>query len=284
MMKISHVILIVILILPSSAFADTDKDDKMSVFVSILPLSYFVERIGGDYVDVHVLVGPGQSPETFEPTSKQLVQLAQSQAFVTIGMPFEAEILKRIWNNFDKVEIIKTDTGIKHKETDHHHGIDPHIWLDPTLAIIISGNVYIGLAQLDPDHKNEYESNVTTLIDDITNIDKEITDLLAPLTGKKLYVIHPAYGYFAEAYGLVQVSIEEGGTTPGSKHLTLLIDQAKTEKVRAIFTQPQHSSSSAKTIASEIGANIIVLDPLSRDYLTNLKEMAQSIKKAINEE
>ena len=198
-------------------------------------------------------------------------------------MPFEAEILKRIENNFDEVTIVKTSAGIKMKEF-NHHGIDPHIWLDPDFALIIAGNVYIGLAQLDPDHKNEYEGNATALIKEMTKVDRELTDMLAPLSGKKFYVFHPAYGYFADAYGLVQVSIEEGGTSPGSKHLAAFIDQAKAEKVRAIFTQPQHSSSSAKTIANEIGADIVVLDPLSRDYLMNLKDMAQHIKKAINDE
>jgi zinc transport system substrate-binding protein len=277
-------ILIALLIQSFSADAATDKDEKISVFVSILPVAYFVERIGGTYVDVHVLVGPGQSPETFEPTSKQLVQLGRARAFFSIGVPFEEEILTRIWNNFYDIEITKTGTGIALKENDDDKGIDPHVWLDPKLAVIIAGNIYIGLVQLDPDRKNIYEGNAAALIKDLTDTDREITELLAPLKGKKLYVFHPAYGYFADAYGLVQVSIEEGGTSPGSKHLAKLIDRAKAEKVRAIFTQPQHSSSSAKTIADEIGADIIVLDPLSRDYLKNLKGIAQRIKKVLDEQ
>lgn len=283
-MQQCYFILIVLCIIPIHANAITEKNDKMQVFVSILPMAYFVEQIGGERVNVQVLVGPGQSPETFEPTSKQLVQLARSRAFFTIGVPFEAAILTRIRNNFDDVKIINTSTGIKLEQSTGHHEIDPHIWLDPNFAVKIAGNVCIGLAQMDPDNKNEYETSAAALIKALKAIEGEIRGMLAPFAGRIFYVFHPAYGYFANAYGLVQVSIEEGGTVPGSKHLAELIDQAKAQKIRAIFIQPQHSNSSAKTIADEIGADIIVLDPLSRDYLTNLKEIALRIKEAIEDE
>jgi zinc transport system substrate-binding protein len=275
-------IVAVLLLLPFPAKTDDGKTGRMPIFVSILPVAYFVERIGGDNVDINVLVGPGQSPETFEPTSKQLVRLSSSRAFFSIGVPFEAAILTRIRNNFHNVEIIEAGAGIALRESNHHE-TDPHVWLDPELAVIISGNIYVALARLDPDHKTEYEANWSALIKDLTNIDEEIGALLAPLKGKPFYVFHPAYAYLADAYGLVQVSIEEGGSSPGSKHLAALIDKAKEQKVRAIFTQPQHSSSSAKTIADEIGADLVVLDPLSRDYLANMKEIALRIKEALNE-
>jgi zinc transport system substrate-binding protein len=272
-----------ILLQPFPAKADKDKTGRIQLFVSILPVAYFVDRIGGEFVDVHVLVGPGQSPETFEPTSKQLVQLARSRAFFSIGVPFEAAILTRIRNNFDGVEIFEAGRGITLRGS-HHHEIDPHVWLDPRLAVIIAGNVYAALSQLDPDHKSDYEMNCAVLIGDLTDIDEELDKLLEPLKGRMFYVFHPAYGYFADAYGLFQVSIEEGGASPGSRHLAELIERAKKQKVRAIFTQPQHSNSSAKTIAEEIGADIVVLDPLSRDYLANMKEIALRIKEALDEQ
>ncbi|MFH1755094.1 MAG: zinc ABC transporter substrate-binding protein [Candidatus Latescibacterota bacterium] len=283
-MKKALCILMLLLIQTAPTRADTGKGNKMPVFVTILPMAYFIERIGGEHVDVNVLVGPGQSPESFEPTSKQLVQLAGARAFFSIGVPFEAEIVKRIQANFGNVEIVKTHTGIQLKESGHHHGVDPHIWLDPNLATIIAGNIYIGLAQLDPDRQNEYERNAKELIYELSALDKEISEMLASFAGRKMYVFHPAFGYFAEAFGLVQISIEEGGAEPGSRHLAGIIHSAREENVPAIFTQPQFSGSSVRTIAKEIGADIIILDPLSRDYIRNMKYMAQQIKQAFNDE
>jgi len=282
-MKNVSVLIFALFTLFAPASSGASGTDELPVFVSIPPMAFFVERVGGARVDVHVLVGPGQSPETFEPTSKQLVELSGSRVFFSIGVPFEEAILDRIRNNFKRVEIIDAGAGIELRESKSDHGIDPHVWLDPELAVIIAGNVRAALERLDPGHEKEYESNAAALINDLTEVDKEIRRMLAPLKGDRFYVFHPAYGYFARAYGLVQVPIEEGGASPGSRQLAELIDRAKAQKVRAIFIQPQYSSASAKTIANEIGADIIEMDPLARDYLANLEDIARKIKEACDE-
>ncbi|NIM20179.1 MAG: zinc ABC transporter solute-binding protein [Candidatus Latescibacteria bacterium] len=283
---------------------------KLNVYASILPLAFFVERIGRNHLEIHVMVGPGQSPATYEPTSKQLVQLAQSHVFFSIGVPFEKQLLPRIRKSFQTVDIVSTQAGIElmpvstnvagvqeiknvelsgpqhlnaaaHTHSHSEGELDPHIWLNPRLAATIARNILEALIRIDPSHSAEYTNNHRTLMTDLEELDRKITEMLAPLEGEEFYVFHPAYGYFAEAYGLVQVSIERGGTSPGLKHLVDLIEKAKARKVRAIFIQPQFSKKSAETIADEIGADVVVMDPLSRDYLTNMKEMAVKIRKAI---
>lgn len=271
---------------------NTGSAEKISAFVSIPPLAFFVERIAGENAEVHVFVGPGQSPVTFEPTAKQMARLARSDVFFSVGVPFEEALLPRIRENMPDVEIVDTSAGISTRSFSHerlidtaggteaahvHHGPDPHVWLNPRHAQTLAGNVYQTLVRIDPARSGRYEQNYRELISELEHLDAELSELLAPLKGTEIVVFHPAYGYFAEAYGLKQVAIEEGGVPPGSKHLAQLLEKARERGLKAIFVQPQFSRTTAETLAREIGAQIITIDPLSADYLVNLRELAIKI-------
>jgi zinc transport system substrate-binding protein len=269
-----------------SGGGETSTGQKPSVFVSILPLSFFAERIAGDLVDVHVFVGPGQSPETFEPTVKQMTRLAEAKAYFSVGVPLEETLLPRIKKSFPGVEIVNSRAGIPLREFDRGHGHpghsshDPHVWLNPKHAKTIANNIFKSLAGLFPEQTETFARNNEKLLSDLDALDAELSRLLAPLAGAKMVVFHPAYGYFAEAYGMTQVAVEEGGVEPGTKHLAGLLENAQTNPVRAIFVQPQFSRTTAETMAKTMGAEVVTLDPLSADYLANLRDMAGKIYSA----
>ena len=273
---------------------EREEPDRKSVFASIVPVEYFARRIGGRYIDTHSLVEPGGSPATYEPTTKQLAFLARAEAFFIVGVPMEASLVPRIRSNFESVEIVDVRDGIPlmrpeagfqspdgpRASPNHHHEFDPHVWLSPRNAGIIAWNICESLVRIDPEHAFEYADNLRELLADLGSLDAKIAKLLAPYQGQELFVFHPAYGHFAQEYGMKQVAIEEGGVTPGSRRLARLIESARERGVTAVFVQPQFSSTAAVTVADAICADVIELDPLAPDYLENLWDMATKIQSA----
>ena len=198
---------------------------KIPVFVSILPQAYFLERIGGSRVDVEVLIGAGQSPHSYEPTPKQMAKLAAARAFFSIGVPVEKGVLRKIRQSHKQLVIVETQQGITYRYLAGHdqeygevHGKDhksegkkepdPHIWMAPKLVKIQARNICDALSRLDPAHKQEYAANLKAFEADLDRVDARISRSLAPLKGRKMYVFHPSFGYFADAYGLIQIPIE----------------------------------------------------------------------------
>ncbi|MDY6851451.1 MAG: zinc ABC transporter substrate-binding protein [Thermodesulfobacteriota bacterium] len=273
-----------------AALCGAETGEVMNAAVSIPPQSYFVERLCRDRVKVLVMVRPGESPATYEPTPKQMAKLGRTRVYFRIGVPFENVFLPKLKRNYPDLLIVDTRRGIKLRamagggEDRHEHGragLDPHIWMSPRLVGIQAVTICGELKRLDPNHANEFEANLKAFQADLNAMDARITRVLAPLKGRTLFVFHPAYGYFAEAYGLKQKAIELEGKEPGPKSLIRIINQAKQEGGRVIFVQPQFSRQSAKTIAEAIGGAVIPLDPLAKDYLKNLGEMADRIAAAL---
>ena len=278
--------------LPTDALCKTNYQGKTPVFVSILPQVYFVKRIGGDSVSVNVLVGPGQSPATYEPTPKQMTKLAQSKIYFTIGVPFEKQLLSRIKAVTKDLKIVDTRKDIAigatatpkspqeagNQDIYHDHGnTDPHTWLDPKLVKIQANTICDGLTEIDPDRKEYYSANLKAFLDDLNRVDARIAKQLAPYRGRSFYVFHPAFGYFGKAYGLKQVAVETGGSKPSAKQLALLIEHAKSEGVKVIFVQEQFSTKSAEAIAEAVGGTVVKLDPLAEDYLVNLEKIGEAL-------
>jgi zinc transport system substrate-binding protein len=257
---------------------------EISAFVSILPQAYFVERIGGKHVDVTVLVGPGRSPATYEPTPKQMARLGRSQLYFRIGTPFERGFIDKISRTFTNLTIIDTRKGVTLRYFKQSQGLevpDPHIWLDPKRVKIQAETISKVLKETDPAHADEFEKNLKAFQADLDRVDMKIAGILAPLKGGKIYVFHPAFGYFAESYGLTQVAVEIEGKEPSPKQLSRLINMAKKEEVRVIFVQPQYATKEARTVARAIGGVVVPINPLPRNYLKNLEDMANIIEKGL---
>ena len=268
----------------------------LEVFVSVLPQETFVARVGGEHVKVSALTRPGQNHETFEPTPQQVADIARADLFIGIGMPFEQAWLPRLRAVNPRMRVLDARTGIDllpldhqdHDEDPGHAGPvptaddagDPHLWTSPLLAARMSASIRDTLTELDPAHAEDYGRNQAQFAAELEALDQEIRAQLQDLPSRKFLVFHPAWGYFADAYGLTQVPIEQGGKEPGARTLVTLIEQAKRDQIRVVFIQPQSDPRFAEQIARAIGGKVIAIDPLARDYVANLRMVARQIAAA----
>ena len=270
---------------------------KTKVVVSILPTAYLVERIGGETVDVSVLVGPGQSPATYEPTPKQMAQISLADLYFRIGVPFEKAWIEKIAANAPSMKVVDLREGIKLRQVEGHHHhhegeeghaedehaatLDPHSWLSPNNAQAMAQSIFESLCKVQPDNQSLYQKRLDALIADLKFADAEIKTILAPLKNRRFMVFHPSWGYFADEYGLEQVPIEIEGKSPSAKDLAMLIEHAREENIKVIFVQKQFSDASAKTVATAIGGKVVAMDPLSKDYINNLKTIAKTLAEGL---
>lgn len=271
--------------------------EPVRVFVSILPQEYFVERVGGPKVKVQALVKPGASPATYEPTPRQLAELSQAAVFFRIGVPFEDVLLPTIAQTMHRLRIVDTRRGITLRAMKAHRslggeenahrdhltkaGLDPHIWLSPRLVKVQAQTMADALCKIDPSDCDEYMKNLENFSKELDAVDASLAEALAPVRGRTFLVFHPAWGYFADAYGLNQEPIELEGKEPSAKQLARIIDKAKLENVRVIFVQPQFSQTVVKTIAQSIQGMVVPIDPLARDYLTSLRNIAPMVSETL---
>jgi zinc transport system substrate-binding protein len=289
--------LLVALLAGGATACGTDKpgsagDGKLDVVVSIVPQKYFVERIGGDYVTVSVMVEPGANPATYEPKPEQLKALSSAAAYFSVGVPFENAWLDKIAEANEEMMMVDTIADIErmpmeahqHREEEEHAegAPDPHVWLSPELVKVQSQTIYKALAELDPAHEAEYKANLDAFIADIDALEVDIKATLSGLRSKKFVVLHPAWGYFARDFGLEQIPVEVGGQEPSAQELAHLVEEAKEEGIQVVFAQPEFSTQDAETIAQEIGGEVLLISPLAPDWLANMRTVAQAFADALN--
>jgi zinc transport system substrate-binding protein len=264
---------------------EAPRTDQIIVTVSILPQKYFVERIGGDRVQVNVMVGPGADPHSYEPKPQQMRALSQSAAYFSIGIDFEKAWLERFAAANDKMVMVDTVAHIQRLPlTNPLSGAgqsaggepDPHVWLSPELVKVQSQAIYDALVGIDPGHKAAYQANLDALMADIDRLEADIRETLKGVQNRKFMVFHPAWGYLAHDFGLEQISIEVGGQEPSAQELAALIAEAKQEGIRVVFAEPQFSTRTAETIAGEIGGRVLLIDDLAEDWLTNMRTVAKT--------
>jgi zinc transport system substrate-binding protein len=281
---------------------------KIIVFTGIPPISNIAEAIGGEYIAVKTLLPPGQSPHSFTPRPGMVKKLGLAKLYISIDMPFEHNIIVPLMKKSD-IQLCAADAGIKkisisghhhhdkadeHKEHEHESAEadhdkpvahpDPHIWLSTVNDLVIAQNITTSLCQIDPPNAVTYRSNLAVFTQKITKIKAELEQVLAPFKGRTFYVYHPSFGYFAREFGLKQEAVEHDGKQPTPKEMATLIENAKHDKIKFIFVQPQFSKRSAEIIANQIGAKVIRLNPLSDDLLGNYLKIAESIKQSMNKE
>lgn len=278
-------LVILALLLPVAAAAE-----PLRVFVSVMPLKTFVERIGGARVAVDALVKPGQNPHAYDPSPRQVTALAESRLFVRTGVPFEDVWMGRIRAANPAMEVIDARAGLDlqpledhHHDGGHHHhhhdeGIqDPHVWTDPLRVRHMAGNLRDALTRLDPAGAGHYAANHTAFTAELERLHHDIEGLLAGLEDRRFLVYHPAWGYFADRYGLVQMAIESEGKEPGARSLTGIVEQARRHGIGVILVQPQFDHRLAARVAEAIGGRVAVADPLAADYGATLRRVARII-------
>ena len=288
-----------ILCLAAGCISENEKAgdvDKIGIVVTLLPQAEFAEKIGGDKVNVMVMVPPGASPHTYEPTPSQLAEVSNAKIYAKVGSGVEFEIawMDKIKNTNKKMKVVDCSGGIElidmeHEHThedeehehhedeehEHHHvGKDPHIWLSPKNARIMVENIYQGLIEADPENKEYYKKNKEDYLSELYKLDSEIETALENKKHDKIMVYHPAWGYFCRDYGLEQMAIEKEGKEPTPKGIASVIKQAKENNIKIIFASPEFSTQSAQTIANEINGEVVLLSPLEKNYTENLRKAA----------
>ena len=278
---------------------------RPTAFACVPPHAYFARRIAGGLVDIHTLVEAGANPHTFEPPARRMARLMRADLYFRAGMPFEDALARKIADGGGPT-IIDTRAGInlleasehhrddgghdeheKHEARhEHHHaggeGKDPHVWMSPKLAGRQVATMTDAFCAAWPDRAAAFRQNAAALAKDLAALDAEIARSLAPLKGRTFFVFHPAFGYFAAEYGLVQQAVEVGGKNPSLKDTASLIAKAKARNVRVIFVEPQFSTAAARTIATEIGGAVEPINPLAEDYLANMRRIAADVRQALS--
>ncbi|OGU37544.1 MAG: hypothetical protein A2068_00410 [Ignavibacteria bacterium GWB2_35_6b] len=267
--------------------------NKINITVGIEPQKFFVEKIGGDKVEISVLVKSGMSPENFEPLPSQLLDVSDSKIYYKIGMPFEEILIKNFPQSNPSLKIIDTSKDINFRNSEssisvfenenihlnHNHGLyDPHIWLSPELVKKQAEAIYNSLNEIDPINKNYYEKKYSTFLNEIDSVKKIITENLGTLKKRVVLVYHPAWGYFCDEFSLKQVPIEFEGKEPGIKDLSKIISFVKGNNIKFILGESQNNSPALISIAKELGVKIIKHDPLSSNYFENLISLSKIIR------
>ena len=248
---------------------------KIKTVVSILPLKYLVQRVGGNLVTVDTLIGQGQNPELYEPQAMQVAILANAAIYYQIGMPFEQTWIKKIKKLNPNISISDVRKNVKFIYND---GVpDPHIWTSPIVAKHIAKNICDSLIAIDANNKNIYITNYLAVIKDLEQLDQALKTKLANIKISTFLVFHPAWGYFAEHYGLKQLAVEIEGKESGPKDLLEVIHKVEQQKLKVIFIQPQFGSAQAKALAKTLHIAVDTLDPLAENYITNLRNVAEKI-------
>ena len=287
-----NTLIISLLLLLVACNPDTKRSDKLIISVSILPQQYFIERIAGEMVEVNVMIPPGASPATYEPTFSQLSKLDQSLVYLRIGyIGFELSWMNKISAVNPDLKIVDLSTGInpiRLEEEEHSHlhehahgGIDPHIWMSALNAKIIARNTFNVLIQHFPDEEEKLTAQFSNLLLELDTIDDSITKMLSDQKERSFMIYHPALSYFAQDYNLEQFSLEIGGKTPSPAHMKWMIDLGREKNISTIFLQQQFDQKNAEVLANEIGAKIVQINPLDPDWQGQMYYIANQLSSSL---
>ncbi|MEA3314673.1 MAG: zinc ABC transporter substrate-binding protein [Campylobacterota bacterium] len=264
---------------------------NVNAIVSVLPQVTFLKAIGGDKVNISLMVKPGNSPHTYEPKPSQMRSISKADVYFAIGVEFEKIWLPKFINQNNKMKVLDIGNGVTLMEMEKHHkdnykenhnhktiSFDPHIWTSPDNVRVIIKNILKYLVKIDNKNKEYYTNNYKKFIDTLDETDNKIKNILKELPrDAKFMVFHPAWGYFAKQYCLKQIPIEIEGKSPKPKDIIKLINDAKEQNIKAIFTAPEFSEKVAKRVATELNIPIVKISPLNPKWSKNLIKLAKSI-------
>ncbi len=263
-----------------------DSEERIVVYATIPPQKEMIEAIGGDKVNVNIIVPEGGDPHTADLKPSQLAELSNARMYVMIGsgIEFEVKSIDKIMDLNKNMLLVDSSRGIELMEmTENDHegegGKDPHIWTSLRNGKIMVQNIYEGLITVDPDNKDYYLNNRDDYLKKLDEADNYIKNELKDINNRSFMIFHPSWSYFAKDYTLNQIAIEVEGKEPTLQSLARTIEQAKEENINTIFISPGFSSKAAEIITKEIGGTTEVLDPLAGNYIENLKITANKIKK-----
>jgi zinc transport system substrate-binding protein len=273
------------------------EESGLTVLVSVVPQKYFVQRLAGDLAEVKVIIPPGASPAAYEPSPSDLTTVSAADLWFSVGLLAEQNWKRDFQEISPDLVIVETERDLErlaidryglpgehgeHHDHGHDHGdLDPHVWLSPAMVTVQIETMAEALIEADPDNAETYRGNLEAFRTDIVSLQADLHMKLDPLAGGSFMVFHPAWGYFADEFDLVQVPVEIAGSEPSPGEMSELVDHALEYGIQVIFVSPQFSTASAEAIAAEIGAEVAVLDPLAENWLNNMERAGSELQAAL---
>ena len=268
---------------------ETTDPTEFVVYASVAPQAYFIRRIGGEHVTVGVVIGPGQDAHTYDPTPREIERLGSAELLFTTGLEYEAAIVSALQGSGAPAAFVDLTTGIELRELEPHwhdptvpHSHenepgDPHIWLGPEEVRIQAATIRDALVRARPALAEDFEAGYRDFIAEVDAIDRELEILLSELAGTTILVYHPAFGYFTDRYGLLQLAIEAGGREPSPRLLQVTIETALAAGVVTVFTQPEYDDVASRAVARAIGARTVAISDLGEDWPALMRRIGQAI-------
>lgn len=237
------------------------------------------------------MVGPGESPETYEPKPRQLASLRNADVYLSIGVPFESAWLPRFVGVNANLRVTDMSAGIQRiPAVSHTHGnhpdgaagADPHVWLAPAPARMLAKNTFDALVSLRPDFGDDLRANLDVFLADIDAVDKRLQARFRGVEQRRFMVLHPTWGYFAREYDLEMIPIEVGGQEPSATELAECVRTARRYGLRAVFVQPEFSEKAARIVAAETGGDVVVVSPLDPDWLGGIERFGTRLAEVLD--
>lgn len=301
--------------------ATEETSDQLTVYASTFALKSFAEEIGGDRVRVEMVIPPGADPHTYEPTSKQMTDIAEADLFLTVGHDLEpyVESMEKSLAN-ENVTFVKTAEDVtllsaedtvhvhgedehsedKHAEEEaghseddgHNHGqYDPHVWLDPMNAVSMAEAVEAAFSEQAPDYKDEFADRLSAFKEEADTLDAELKAAVDAGSKSELLVTHAAYGYLAERYGFEQLPIT--GLTPSEEPsqqaLKRVIEEAQLHDLTHIAFEDTVTPKVAQVVRNEIGAETVTIynlesvtkQQMDKSYFDLMRENVKALETAL---
>lgn len=270
-----------ILLMPCCVREVSDKN-KPIIAVTIVPEHTFVKEVCGDLVQIVTLIAPGYSPESYEPAPSEIERFSKADLYFTIGVAVEdISILPSVKKDIKVISLQNEVSAVYADRMFSANSRDPHIWLSPKRVKVMIAAISREVCILDPENADIYKKNAENYIKRLDELDEYIINVIRQMENKKFIAFHPAFGYFAEDYGLTMYALQQEGKDAAPRHLQEMVDLSKKEGIKAIFYQEEIDSRQAKAFAEEIGGKTVKLAPLSADYIDNLVLMADTLAEVI---
>lgn len=307
--------IITIILLNIKNPSSNKQNGKIEIVTTLFPQYDFVRQIGGDKVNVTLLLPPGSESHTYEPTPQDMVKINNSKLFVYTGKEMEPWVEKLISGMKNEIRILDLSTTVKlinveefeeehnleeheneeEHEEGHHHSYDPHIWLNPRYAILMVESIEKQLCEIDPNNAQYYKNNANNYINQIKELDNEFEETVNKSNTKKIAFGGAfAYAYFIERYNLEFVTAYEAcgeGAEPSTKQIKEVIDYIKNNKLPVVFYKEYTNGNIAKTISEATGAKMLVFNTvhnLSKEeiekgvsYVSVMRDNLNNLKEAL---
>lgn len=263
---------------------------KLKISVSFNAMKEFAEAVGGDKVEVSVIIPDGTEPHDFEPKARDLAGLGEAKVFIYNGLgmePWAKEAVSAAGN--DELITVDASTGVeKIKNTDseavrEHGQYDPHIWLSLKCAQKEVSNIKNAIVMADPSNKDYYEKNCSEYISKLESLYSEYSEKFSALNKKSFVTGHAAFAYLCRDFGLIQNSVEDtfAEGEPSASQLAELVEYCRNNDVTAVFAEEMASPEISETLAKEVGAKVETVYTIesSEDGRTYLERMEENLRR-----